>query len=122
MSFVKEFSDQVSDTYRRMAKEANYRPTAPSDGMGNITVPVPQLNLEEEIEEYIADWWKDGEHGSIYDAIGCANWPDRPALIFVIEAARCICGGTSLGDLDGHWIARRLLLMALAELDRKDSP
>lgn len=41
--------EQIRNAYRRMAAEAHYRPTAPSDGMGSITVP---LDLQAEATAY----------------------------------------------------------------------
>lgn len=43
---------QIASAYRRMAEEADYRPGAPSDGMGNITVPSDELDIHDEIRRF----------------------------------------------------------------------
>jgi hypothetical protein len=104
-----ECRTQIAAAYRRMAREARYRPAAPSDGFGNITVPLRDLDLDAEVEAYAEHWWKEEDGRSFW--IGCANFPARPAMIYCIEAARLLCA---------HRLARRyatrLLRMALAEL------
>ncbi len=102
---------QIATAYRRMAREARYRPAAPSDGLGNITVPDAELDLDAEARQYAARWWEqEDEHTWV---LGCANYPDRPAMILALEAARLCCSG---GDAPSY--ARRLLQMAIEELDR----
>ena len=98
-----EMIAQVEHIYRRLAREARYRPAAPSDGLGNITVPERELDLDAEATEYAMSWLAE-EHGLDY-SLGCPDWHDRPALIFAVEAARAICGGNRV-------LARRLLAMA----------
>lgn len=100
--------DQITGAYRRMAAEARYRPQAPSDGCGNISCPVEELDLDLEADEYGFRWWREEEDCQY--AIGCANYPTRPALIFAVEAARCLCG--TQDD-----VALRLLRMAVAALE-----
>jgi hypothetical protein len=73
-----------------MAKEARYRPAAPSDGFGNITVPAAELDLEAEAREY-AERWTAQEDDHTF-TVGCCNWPTRPATMYAIEAARALCG------------------------------
>jgi hypothetical protein len=100
---------QIADAYRRMAVEARYRPAAPSDGLGNITVPVEELDLDAEARQYAEHWWEQEDDGSY--VIGCANYEDRAAMIFALEAARFCCSG-----FGSRPFARRLLEMALGEL------
>jgi hypothetical protein len=102
---------QIADAYRRMAAEARYRPAAPSDGCGSITVPVAQLDLDAEAATYARQWWTQEDERRFW--IGCCHWPYRPATIFAIEAARLLCGG-----LGSQRHARHLLRMAAAELDQ----
>jgi hypothetical protein len=88
-----------------------YRPVAPSDGFGNITVHRRELDLDAECNDYAAAWWAEETTGSF--RIGSPPLEDRPALVYAIEAARNICGmapGT----------ARKLLELALLELDGKE--
>ena len=74
-----------------MAGEARYRPAAPNDGMGNITMPIEELLMDEEAESY-AKGWTEQEDDRVF-RIGVCNYPTRPATIFAIEAARSLCGG-----------------------------
>jgi len=96
---------QVNAAYRAMAEF--YRPMAPSDGFGNLLVPFEELDLDAEASEYEQRWTREEDAGSYH--AGCPNRPDRPALIFTVEAARCICGQDKNS-------ARRLLSMALEAL------
>lgn len=99
---------QIENAYVRMADEARYRPQAPSDGFGNITVPLEDLDLEDEARRYAERWWREEDEGDF--VIGLANYSTRPAMIFALEAARCTCSGTA------DDVALRLLRMAVAEL------
>jgi hypothetical protein len=95
-----------------MAEEARYRPSAPGDGVGNISVADEELDLQSEIVDYVKRWV--GEEDKLFFRIGQCNGPTRSATIFAIEAARQMCSGNS-----GNDTARDLLRMALAELDGK---
>src|SRR6267378_4893128 len=99
---------QVSAGYRLMAMEAFYRPAAPGDGCGNITLP-DQLNLEKEAADY-AEHWNQEERKHIF-RIGCCNYVTRSATIFAIEAARCMCAGNR-----GNKRALKLLELAVQDL------
>lgn len=109
MRVTPSMHDQAEAAYRRMADEARYRPAAPSDGFGNITVPLAELDLDQEAEVYAGRWLQE-EDSQVY-ALGCPDFADRAALIFTVEAARCVNGMQSAA-------AARLLRMALAELER----
>ncbi len=100
-------SGQIAAAYGRMAAKACYRPAAPSDGFGNITVPEAELDLAAEKRDYAAAWW--AEEDSLSYWIGCADFRHRKAMILAVEAARACCG------TDGQ-LARKLLEMALQEL------
>ncbi len=100
---------QIADAYRRMAVEARYRPAAPSDGFGNITVAEELLDLDAEAREYAARWWQQEDKRRF--TLGCANYEERTAMIFALEAARFCCSG-----LGSRPFARQLLEMALEEL------
>jgi|HubBroStandDraft_6_1064221.scaffolds.fasta_scaffold233742_2 hypothetical protein len=104
-------SEQIKSAYREMASKALYRPSAPSDGLGNISIPKEQLNLAREAEQYAAQWWK-AEDDCIF-FIGCCDFGSRRATIYAIEAARNMCGGSS-----GNPYALKLLKMAVKELER----
>jgi hypothetical protein len=101
---------QIGDAYERMAVEARYRPAAPSDGFGNITVPQEELDLEQERWSYAERWWDEEDNFDFF--VGCCNGATRPATIFAVEAARNLCCGTP-----GDTVALRLLRMAVQELE-----
>jgi len=98
----------IADAYRRMASEARYRPAAPSDGFGNITVPIEELDLDAEIATYCERFTAEEDEGEY--RIGCTTWETAIATVFTIEAARCFCGAAPE-------TARRLLTLALEELN-----
>lgn len=99
---------QVVDTYARMAREAKYRPAAPGDGLGNITVPVAELDMKQEAEAYAEAWGREEQSMDFF--LGCPSFGDRPALVFIVEAARLLNGVERKG-------AAHLLRMALTELE-----
>jgi len=107
----RDIEQQITNVYRRMALEGRYRPAAPSDGMGNITVPLEELDLDAEAKQYAAQWWEQEESDTFF--LGCANYPDRPVMVLALEAARLCCAGG-----DGATVARRLLQIAIDELDQ----
>jgi hypothetical protein len=79
----------LTEAYKKMA-QAGYRPAAPSDGFGNITVPVVELDLEAEADAYARDFLK--EENSQRFTVGCPDYGDGPALAYTVEAARLING------------------------------
>jgi len=103
--------EQIKSAYREMAAKARYRPAAPADGFGNITVPQAQLDLEKEAESYTQSWWK--QENSYQFFIGCCDSYTRKAAIYAVEAARNMCAGR-FGDA----CALTLLKMAVAEMER----
>jgi hypothetical protein len=103
-----DIEQQLASAYRRMDEEARCRPAAPSDGFGNITVPIEELNLDAEAADYARHWWEQEEQDTFF--IGCCNYSTRPATVYAIEAARALCGANN--DL-----ARDLLQIAIDELD-----
>jgi hypothetical protein len=106
--------EQIEATYRMMA-EVGYRPAAPSDGFGHITVPVEELDLDQEAAAYATRWW-DEEDAFTFN-IGCCNYPTRPATIYAVEAARLMGSGV-FGD---PW-ALKLMRLAVAELEAQPEP
>lgn len=105
-----EIRKQIEDAYRRMAEVAKYRPAAPGDGFGNVTVPEDELDLDAEAGTYAERWWPEEDRREY--TIGVPDMGDRPALILTVEAARLICGTDR-----AH--AAKLLRMAADELDGK---
>jgi hypothetical protein len=100
---------QISSAYCAMAREAKYRPAAPSDGFGNIAVPEEELNINKEVSDYTKSWWQQEDDCKFW--IGCCDFRTRPATIYAVEAARQMCGG-----LSGNKTALKLLRMAVKEL------
>ena len=98
--------------YRRMAEEVRYRPAAPSDGFGNITVDLAELDLDEEARTYARDFL-DAENTSTF-FIGCSNFDTQHAMIFALEACRLLCGPD-----DGFKRAATLLEMAKRAIEAK---
>lgn len=108
MTLYRTTAEQIATTYAHMA-HLGYRPAAPSDGFGNITVPLDQLDLGAESMKYARSWDTEEDEQSWY--VGCPPFEGRPALILAIEAARLICGCSP--D-----IAARLLRFAADDLER----
>jgi hypothetical protein len=102
--------EQIRLTYKAMATNAKYRPSAPSDGLGNMPVPEAALNLEHEAYRYAEKWWASEDDRTFY--VGCCDFRTRPATIFAIVAARLMCSGQG-----GNSYALKLLKMAVKELE-----
>ena len=105
----RDIAEQIRSTYKLMAEKGRYRPAAPSDGLGNITVPSEELNLERESLQYVARWWEEEDKHEFQ--VGCCNYETRPATIFAIEAARLMCAGHSANKT-----ALELLQLAVEQL------
>jgi hypothetical protein len=108
--------EQIRETYRTMAKKARYRPMAPSNGFGNITVPVHKLDLEKESNAYVQHWWRQEEatrneckHRTFLAMCVC-DYKTRPVLIYIIEAAKALCSCDNALALD-------LLKLAVKDLE-----
>jgi len=101
---------QIVSTYKKMAVKARYRPAAPSDGMGHVTAPLEELDLEQEALEYAVRWNEEENQRTFH--VGVCNFPTRPATIFAVEAARNMCG------TNDH-LALTLLRMAVSELEQR---
>lgn len=59
-------SQQIETAYVQMAEEARYRPAAPSDGFGHITVPLEDLDLDAEARAYARSWDRDEDAGEYW--------------------------------------------------------
>ena len=104
-------SEAIRVAYRRMAAEARYRPNAPSDGFGNIDMPLIELDLDDEAARYAADWMREEQRGQF--AMGVPDATTATAMVFTVEAARMICEGFIPGALER---VEKLLEMALEEI------
>jgi hypothetical protein len=107
MSNYSELDDIVASAYRRMASEARYRPAAPNDGFGNITVPLDTLDLDAEASDYARKWRAEEDTLKFY--IGSADFLTRETMAYAIEAARLCASGNPE-------VVRRLLNLALESL------
>lgn len=74
-----------------MAARAHYRPAAPSDGFGGITVPLEDLKTEAEAREYARRWWREEDETTFN--LGHANFEARRAMVYAVEIARLCCDG-----------------------------
>jgi len=111
----KRVYEELEDAYALMA-EANYRPGAPSDGMGKI---IGAANLVTESLAYAKQWAAEEDRGRFF--IGsCANG-NRVATVLVVEAARLLCARTFGGTKDNK-LALRLLRTAVSQLERGSKP
>lgn len=102
---------QIAKAYRTMANEARYRPAAPSDGFGHITVPEAKLNLDAEADAYAHRWCVEEDELEFWT--GCPDFRARPAMVYAIEVARLCCGGA-----DAIPAALRVARLAVEELER----
>jgi hypothetical protein len=107
---MRQAKSPIVGAYQVMAEILHYRPAAPSDGFGNITRPLEELDLDAEARHYAARWDEQESTGEFL--IGCTDYSLAPATVFVIEAARLLCSG----PWSGPW-ARKLLEMALDEIE-----
>lgn len=103
---------RICEAYLEMNERANYRPQAPSDGMGSVLLSRPELESEElllhEAQAYAERFIKEEDTATFQ--IGISNYDTNRAFVYLIEAARVLCGGSR------DALAEKLLLMALREL------
>src|SRR5262249_39766339 len=107
--------DHFRQAYLLMAKQARYRPQAPGDGFGNVSLSKEEAadpeRLEQEATAYARGF--DAEEDKLSFWIGCSDFNTNRAFVWTIEAARVLAGG-----IDGNPIAITLLQMALADVRR----
>ena len=105
--------DHFRQAYLLMAKQARYRPQAPGDGMGHVSLTRKQLTdpelLQREATAYALRFNK--EENEMTLAIGCSDFCTNRAFIWTIEAARALAGGKPDLALD-------LLNMAVKDVKR----
>ncbi|WP_313450716.1 hypothetical protein [Brevibacterium casei] len=107
-----EVFEQIADTYRRMSR-MKFRPAIQGDWFGYITIPAAELDIEQEIADYAEMWMQDEDSDHYF--LGCPDFGDRPALTFIVEAARQLNG-------QSHAMTVALLKAAIADIEsRKDA-
>jgi hypothetical protein len=109
--------EQFAKGYKILA-ELGYRPAAPSDGFGNITVPVAELDLEVEARAY-AQAFEAMDQAMVWEA-GCTDARLAAGAVLVLEAFRLMNGGMPWGrdDAPGELLIPRLLRRAAEEYER----
>ena len=105
--------ERIQEAYLRMAREARYRPAARGDGCGSIDLTANELKdpelLAKEAARYASTFIK--EEDTLQFRIGISNYSTNRAVVFIIEAARLLCGA-----LDDER-ALKLLRMAASEVE-----
>jgi hypothetical protein len=110
---------EIGAAYRAMA-EVGYRPAAPSDGFGNITVPLAETDIDQEVQQY-ARRFVDEEESDTYWA-GCTHGEFLRAAVWTLEAFRLMNGGRFWGDDErGPTLVPTLLRMAADEYQRAEA-
>lgn len=103
--------EQIAETYQRMT-ELGYHASIEGD-IGDGSIDPALLDPEREVIDYINAWMPDEEKMSYW--AGCPDFEDRPALIFIVEAARLLNG-------QDHAMTVALLKAAIADIEsRKDA-
>ena len=109
--------DRIREAYQAMA-DLGYRPKAPSDGFGNITVPLRELDLEDEVRRYSEDFTAEEDKGQYW--AGCTDGSSMKAAVWALEAFRLMNSGI-FWDRDGEkgrQLVPTLLRMAAEEYER----
>jgi hypothetical protein len=87
--------ERFAEAYRKMALDANYRPAAPSDGMGHVLLTKEQVSDPERL------WHEAIKYANQFNAeedkcrfhIGCSDYRTNRAFVWIIEAARNLASG-----------------------------
>jgi hypothetical protein len=108
--------DEIGAAYRAMAA-AGYRPAAPSNGFGNIVIPLAETDIDQEMRSY-AERFVEEEDSDRYWA-GCTHGEFLRAAVWTLEAFRLMNGGRFWGtDERGAVLVPTLLRMAADEYER----
>jgi hypothetical protein len=97
--------------------ELGYRPAAPSDGLGNITVPTQELDLNAECRKYAERWREEEDEGTFH--AGSLDGRSLESGVWTMEAFRLMCGGQfwDNGDERGPKLVPALLRKAAEEYE-----
>jgi hypothetical protein len=112
-------SDRIAEAYVEMAKRVKYRPQAPGDGFGEVSLSEEELADEDRLlnESYaFADRFIREEETRAF-WIGCSDFRTKRAFVYTIEAARMLATGSI-----GITRALKLLSMALKDARQADVP
>jgi hypothetical protein len=103
--------ERFAEAYLAMARQARYRPQAPSEGFGNILLTPKQCGdierLRREAVAYALGFSAEEDERTFW--IGCSDFETNRAFVWTIEAARLLAGGKPVR-------ATRLLNMAVKEI------
>lgn len=64
---------------------------------------------EGSIEQFIKSWWVEEQSAGCEFWLGCPDWRDRPSMVLLVYAIRCLCGMR-------HREAMQLVEMAVKQL------
>jgi hypothetical protein len=103
-----DYFTPIQKAYRVMANRCRYRPAAPSDGMGNVVVPLEELDLPTEADDYALKFR--AEEDGLKFWIGCSDYTCATTMVLSIEAARACATGS-------RGLTVSLLREALAEAE-----
>ena len=109
--------ERFAEAYKMLA-ELGYRPDAPSDGLGNITVPYTELDLDAEAREYARRFEEEEDTGHYWG--GCTDYRFNRAAVLALEAFRLMNAGRFWGpdDETGAGLVPALLRKAAEEYER----
>lgn len=103
--------DRYRDAYLAMAHF--YRPQAPGDGFGNVTLSGDEIadpaRLQREAIDYAIGFNVEEDTHSFW--VGCSDFETNKAFVWTIEAARCLASGANDEAI-------KLLRMAATEVAR----
>jgi hypothetical protein len=103
---------RIVEAYRAMAI-LRYRPAAPSDGFGGITVPTEELDVDIEAREYSRRFLKEEDDGAYW--AGVTDFRSLRAAIWTLESLRLM----NAGEFGGEAIVPKLLRMAAEEYEQE---
>jgi hypothetical protein len=113
MDLTEPPASRYREAYLLMAKEARYRPQAPGDGMGHVSLTRKQLAdselLQRETTAYALKFNEEENEHTFW--IGCSDFCANRAFIWTIKTARALAGGKPSLALD-------LLNMAVKDVKR----
>lgn len=103
---------RFKQAYLAMVETAKYRPFAPSDGLGGIYLDEEELADPERLAKEAAEYAKEFQNTIVKRdwSLGVPNYTTNRALVYAVEAAKCMNAG-----MDHP--AKQLLQLALREVE-----